>query len=261
MSDRVSLKIESGVAHVALNRANKRNALDLDMFKAIHATQQQLQTIKGVRTVILTGAGEDFCSGLDVKSMMSNRRAMITLLWKWLPWQANLAQRMSVGWRRLPFPVIAVIQGRCWGGGLQIALGADFRLAHIQASLSIMESKWGLIPDMGGSIALREMTHLDQACRLTMTAETIDAVKAKQLGLLTEVCNDPLKEAMSLSDQLKQRSPDSLALIKRLYHKNWNSSEGKALGRETFYQWKNLAGKNQSIAVRRQKGEDIDYRY
>jgi len=155
MSDRIAIKLENGIARVRLTRADKRNALDLKMFKAIAAAQREVRAQPGVRAVILEGDGEDFCSGLDVKSMMSDRTGMLRLLWKWLPWRTNLAQQVSVGWRRLPVPVIAAIQGRCWGGGLQIALGADFRIAHPNTSLSMREGKWGLSPDMGGTLALR----------------------------------------------------------------------------------------------------------
>jgi enoyl-CoA hydratase/carnithine racemase len=260
MTPRVTVTFESGIASVRLDRADKRNALDLEMFQSIAAAQQQVRQQSGVRVVILQGEGDDFCTGLDVASMMSNRRAMIRLLWKWLPWQANLAQQVSVGWRRLPIPVIAAISGRCWGGGLQIALGADFRMAHPDASFSVMEGKWGLIPDMGGTLALREIMQRDHAMRIAMTAETLDANAALQLGLVTELGTEPDKSAQHLARLLTQRSPDAVAAVKRLYRKSWNGSEGAALARETLYQWRILAGANQAIAVKRQLGKDIPFK-
>lgn len=260
MSERVLISIEAGIARVRFNRADKRNALDLDMFRAIARAQKNVRAQRDVRAVILEGAGEDFCSGLDVKSMMSNRSGMLRLVWKWLPWQANLAQQVSVGWRRLPIPVIAAIQGRCWGGGLQIALGADFRIAHPAAKLSVMEGKWGLIPDMGGTLALRELSRRDQAMRLAMTAEILDASTARELGLVTELSATPLATALQLASLLAQRSPDAVAAVKRLYRTSWNGSEGAALARETLYQCRILAGANQRIAVRRQQGQDIPFR-
>jgi len=210
--------------------------------------------------VILSGAGAGFCSGLDVKSMMKNRSSMVRLLWKWLPCRPNLAQRVSVGWRRLGVPVIAAIHGRCWGGGLQIALGADYRFAHPAASLSVMEGKWGLIPDMGGTLALREITNRDHAMRLAMTAEELTAATALKMGLVSELADDPLQAAASLPEQLLGRSPHAIAGVKRLHRKSWSGCEGLALARETGYQLKILAGKNQSIAVRRQRGDKISYR-
>ena len=260
MTPRVTVAVESGIARVRLNRADKRNALDLDMFRSIAAAQAEVRRQAGVRAVILQGEGEDFCTGLDVTAMMSDRKAMIRLLWKWLPWQANLAQQVSVGWRRLPVPVIAAIQGRCWGGGMQIALGADFRFAHPDASFSVMEGKWGLIPDMGGTLALREITQRDHAMRVAMTAETLDATAALGMGLVTELSAEPEQSAQQLASLLSQRSPDAVAAVKRLYRKSWSGSEGTALARETLYQWRILAGANQAIAVKRQLGKDIPFK-
>ena len=260
MTDRVLVTIDKGIAEVRLNRADKRNALDLDMFRAIVAAQKTVRKMQGLRAVVLCADGEDFCSGLDVKSLMASRRGMVTLLWKWWPWGANLAQETGTGWRRLRVPVIAAIQGRCWGGGLQIALGADYRFAHPGASLSIMEGKWGLIPDMGGTLAFRELMPRDRAMRLAMTAEVLDVQAAQDLGLVSEISAEPLPAAHQLAVSLAERSPDAVNAVKRLYRKSWNGSEGLALLRETAYQWKILAGANQRIAVRRQQGEDIPFK-
>jgi len=236
MSDRVVVTIEDHVATVRLNRPEKRNALDLAMFRAIADAQKSLHHNRAIRAVVLCGAGIDFCSGLDIKSAMNDRRGMVTLLRKWLPWRANLAQRVGLGWRELPAPVIAAIQGRCWGGGLQIALGADFRIAAPDASLSIMESKWGLIPDMAGTLALRELIGRDQAMLLAMTAAEITGEEAFRLGLATAVSTDPQAAARELSGQLATRSPDAVNAIKRLYRKSWARGSGAALARETAYQ-------------------------
>jgi len=257
---RVEVTISEGIARVVLSRPDKRNALDLDMFRAIVDAQRAVARDKTVRVVILSGAGADFSSGLDVKSMFKTRHGPLSLLWKWWPFGPNLAQRVSVGWRRLPVPVIAAIHGNCWGGGLQIALGADFRLAKVDASFSIMEGRWGLIPDMGGTLALRELLPRDQAMLLAMTAEIFEAKKALALGLVTAVCEDVTAASSALAQQLLQRSPDTLKSVKRLYRKSWQGSEGAALARESLYQVQVMAGKNQRIAVRRQMGEDIPYR-
>jgi enoyl-CoA hydratase/carnithine racemase len=241
MSDRIKLTVKDAVAQVRLDRPDKRNALDLEMFRAIAAAQKRLRQNRGLRAVVLSGAGVDFCSGLDVKSAMHDRLGMVRLLWKWLPWQANLAQRVSVGWRELSVPVIAAIQGRCWGGGLQIALGADFRIAAPDASLSVMESKWGLIPDMGGTLALRELLGRDQAMKLAMTAEEISGERALELGLVTALHEDPLAAARAFAAQLAERAPDAVQGVKRLYRKSWSGSSGAALARESAYQVRILA--------------------
>lgn len=241
MPDRITLTLENRVAHVRLNRPDKHNALDFKMFTAIDDTRKSLRRERGLRAVVLSGSGVDFCTGLDVKSAMHDRMGMIRLLWKWLPWRANLAQRVSVGWRELPVPVIAAVHGRCWGGGLQIALGADFRIATPDASLSIMESKWGLIPDMGGTLALRELLGRDHAMQLAMTAEEISGERALQLGLVTAISDDPQTTARMLAEQLADRPEAAVAGVKRLYRKSWLGSAGAALARESAYQVSILA--------------------
>ena len=146
------------------------------------------------------------------------------------------AQRVSVGWRRLSVPVFAAIHGRCWGGGLQIALGADFRIATPDASLCIMEGKLGLIPDMGGTLAVRELMARDHAMWLTMTAGEFSGERALELGLVTELAEDPANTALEMAAQLVRRSPHAVAAVKRLYRKSWSGSSGAALARETVYQ-------------------------
>lgn len=259
MTGRVEVSIDNGIARVELNRADKRNALDMAMFRGIHGAQKQLRKDRDVRAVILSGRGEDFCSGLDIRSVMSSPGAALRLLGKWLPWRPNLAQAVSVGWRRLPVPVIAVLHGRCWGGGLQVALGADFRYAHDQASLSVMEGRWGLIPDMGGTLCMRDVMPRDQAMRLAMSAQTIGATEALELGLVTRVSADPSAEAMEFCLQLLNRSPDAVAAVKRLYRRSWRRGYW-TLARESLYQSRILAGANQRIAAQRQRGEDLPWK-
>ena len=143
---------------------------------------------------------------------------------------------------------------------MQIALGADFRIVQPDASLSVMEAKWGLIPDMGGTLALRELLERDHAMWLAMSAEQFSGARAHELGLATTLSDTPLETALEQAGQLLQRSPDAVAAAKRLYRKSWNSGSGAALARESFYQVRILRGSNQRIAVRRQSGEEIDYR-
>jgi len=261
-ADCVSLRIEGDVAFVTLNRAEKRNALDMAMFRAIDKVSRELRKNREIRAVIVQANGPDFCSGLDIKSVLKEKSSTLTLLAKWLPGQANLAQRVSCNWRKIPVPVIMVIHGRCWGGGLQIALGADFRFATPDASFSIMEGKWGLIPDMGGNLALREIVSKDIALQLTMTAEVITARTALEYGLITGVNDEPLQVALQLAGKITGRSPDAVAAVKKLYHQNWFKPDWLMLARESYYQVKILLGKNQKIAVRKQMdpGENLSYK-
>ncbi|MCB1581451.1 MAG: crotonase/enoyl-CoA hydratase family protein [Marinicella sp.] len=245
--NRIELKIENHIAYVSLARPDKRNALDMAMFQAIATTAKQLRKDRSVRAVIISGQGEDFCSGLDVRSMMSSVSGPLKLLKKIFPWRSNLAQKVSTEWQRIGAPVIVAIHGRCWGGGLHIALGGDIRIATPDASLSIMEARWGLIPDMGGLLALRTHCRIDVAKHLTWSAEQLDGKAAKQAGLVTYVNDDPMVLAKALAENYKNQSPDATAAVKRLYNKSWTGSKGMALLRETFYQIRVIFGKNSKI--------------
>lgn len=259
-TNRVEVKIKHGVAYVSLARPDKRNALDLAMFNAIADTTKALRKNRGIRAVILSGQGEDFCSGLDVKSVMKSPKNPLKLLFKLNPWRSNLAQRVSTDWQRIGAPVIAVIHGRCWGGGLHIALGADIRIATPDASLSIMEGRWGLIPDMGGLLALRQHCRMDVAKELTMTAQLVDGQAAQQAGLVTHVSEDPMAQAEALVEEILQQSPDSVAAVKKLYNKSWSGSKGALLMRESWYQLKVILGKNSKIKAYNQTHEPEKHR-
>ncbi|GEA10558.1 hypothetical protein KUL49_09330 [Alteromonas sp. KUL49] len=141
------------------------------------------------------------------------------------------------------------------GGGMQIALGADFRVASNDCSLAIMESRWGLIPDMGGTLALSECVRGDTAMQLAMTSEVIDATQAQAIGLVTHLDDDPIKAAEALANKLLNRSPDAIRIIKGMYHKIWCSKGRKILAKESLNQVKILLGKNQRIAVKRETGK------
>ena len=251
---RVTVEIDNEIAIVRLNRPSKVNAFDFQMFQELDATAKKLKSDRTIRGIILTGAGGNFSSGLDIKSLMTNTQAGIKLLLKVWPGSANLAQRVSTHWKTMPVPVIAVIEGKCWGAGMQVVLGCDFRYATKDSSLAIMESKWGLLPDMAGSIGLRQIMPLDQAMKLTLTSDPIDGAKAKELGLVTEVCDNPLADAKSFLESLCEKSPDAMTAIKSHYQKAWHGNWGTQLYRETWYQLKLLMGKNRVQALKRQKG-------
>lgn len=258
--DRVNLSIdESGIAFVTLNRPDKLNALDMAMFKALDKTITKISENKKVRVVILSANGDDFCSGLDIKSVLKSSSSAIKLLFKWLPFQANLAQRISYRWRKLNVPVIAAIHGRCWGGGMQLALGADFRIAKADSSISIMEAKWGLIPDMGGNAPLTQLIPIDLAKKLVMTAEVFSGQQGKEYGLITDVSDDPVIEAKHLASKLLQTSPDVIAASKDMFNQHWHHGERRFLAGETWRQIKIILGKNQKIAVKRASGKDIPF--
>ncbi|MCW1250415.1 crotonase/enoyl-CoA hydratase family protein [Acaricomes phytoseiuli] len=246
----VQLSFDGPVAHLALNRPEKLNAINGQIIVQIPAAARAIRKNRQIRAVVLSGNGTDFSSGTDIREVFG-RRLWVAKSLLGRPWQgANAFQEAFWSLRRLPVPVIAVIRGRAYGAGAQLALAADMRIAHPDAELSIMEAQWGLIPDMTGSVALSQLVGIDQAKRLTMTAEKLTAQRAKDLGLLTEIAVDPGLAAVELAHQLASRSPDAVAAAKRLLDVAYGSSPGKALRTERYLQWRLILGRNAAIARR-----------
>jgi len=219
MSDRVTVAIESGVADVRLNRADKMNALDGAMFQALTETGRGLAEDRSLRAVVLSGEGRGFCAGLDVGSfgaMASGKGGGPKLLERPEGDFATHAQLAAHVWSELPVPVIAALHGVVFGGGLQIALAADIRLVAADARLSVMEIKWGLIPDMTGTQTLRHLVRLDVAKELTFTGRIVSGDEAVALGLATRVSNEPHAEALVMARDIADRSPNAIRAGKQL---------------------------------------------
>lgn len=270
----------TGIVHIQLNRPHKLNALDLPMFQAIvDAARPYVPKGDGTaassntpRVIILSGKGRAFCSGLDVKSMFSLQNNPIKMTRQLLHRNtnelANLAQQVAFVWRQIPCPVISILHGQCYGGGLQIALGTDIRIATQDCKVSIMEGKWGLLPDMSATVTLRELgIPLDVLKEWTWTAQILDACNAKEYGLVTHA-HDPTYEqafdhAQTLATEfVSTKSPDAIALTKHLYQQTFASgmSEGKCLQLETHYQKQLLASWNQMATSGRNFGWKIPYK-
>ncbi|WP_115944592.1 crotonase/enoyl-CoA hydratase family protein [Amycolatopsis thermalba] len=218
--DRVSIEISQGVADVRLNRADKRNALDPAMFAALVRAGERLKSEPGLRAVVLSGEGPDFCAGLDFAAFQAMRSgdrisADVDLPPSDGPAKAT-GQRAAHVWTELPVPVIAAITGHALGGGLQVALGADMRIVAPDAKLSVLEIKWGLIPDMTGTQVLPELVGRDVAKELTFTGRVVSGEEAVALGLATRVAGDPRAEALELARSIAGRSPDAIRAAKRL---------------------------------------------
>ncbi|WP_330184368.1 crotonase/enoyl-CoA hydratase family protein [Nocardia sp. NBC_01503] len=232
MSNNVSLRFAGDRAYVALDRPDKHNGLTIEMLRELVRVARKIEQRKEIRAVILSGNGPSFCSGLDVAKAMGNPLAVARSFIP-LPWTGtNAFQEACWAWRRLPQPVIAVVHGRCYGGGLQIALAADFRLVTPDSEFSVMEAKHGLIPDMTGAATLSRLIGIDKALLLTMTADPVDATYAERIGLVTEVSADPLAAAEKLADRIATRSPHAVASAKRLFDRTWHSSVRRALAIE-----------------------------
>jgi enoyl-CoA hydratase/carnithine racemase len=217
---RVTVEVTDGVADVRLARPDKRNALDGAMFAGLVAAGERLKSEPGVRAVVLSGEGPDFCAGLDFGWFQAMRAGERLSLDVGLPpgqGPAHAAgQRAAYVWTEVPVPVIAAVTGHALGGGLQIALGADIRIVEPDAKLSVLEIRWGLVPDMTGSQLLPELVGRDVAKELTFSGRVVSGEEAVALGLATRVDRDPRKAALELARSVAGRNPDAIRAAKRL---------------------------------------------
>jgi enoyl-CoA hydratase/carnithine racemase len=248
MSDRVQVSIESGVADVRLSRPDKMNALDDAMFRGIIATGESLAGDPSVRVVVLSGEGRAFCAGLDVSNFAGAGGSNLFERSPASP--ANRAQRAAWVWNELPVPVIAGLHGVAFGGGLQIALAADIRFVAPDTRMSVMEIKWGLIPDMAGSQTLRRLVRLDVAKELTFTGRIVSGTEAVEIGLASHLSDSPREAALELAREIAGRSPDAIRAGKRLLDESGVGSVADGLLLEEELQRSLLGSKNQIEAVR-----------
>lgn len=244
----VSNTVTDGIAQVRLTRPDKLNALTLDTLDQLISTARTLRRDRTLRAVVISGEGDAFCAGLDFATVLRSPRRVAGALIP-LPWRGtNTFQEACWAWRRVPVPVIAAVHGHCYGGGVQLALAADFRFATADSQWSVMEAKWGLIPDMSGVQALSELVGIDTAKRLTMTAAVLDGAEASRIGLVTEVSESPVAAATAFAAELAQRSPDQLAAAKRLFGATWHASPRRTFSRERWEQYALLASANTKAA-------------
>lgn len=261
---RVTIETADHVAHVRMVRGDKHNGLDGAMFLALRDAARQVRRTPGVRAVVLSGDGPSFCAGLDVQSFFSadSPVGLQELGERPEGELANLAQAVAVDWRRVKVPVIAAVHGNCFGGGLQIALGADVRIAAPDARLSVMEIKWGLVPDMGLSVTLPPLVRQDVAKELTWTGRIVSGEEAVGLGLVTRTAADPLAAAREAATAIAGRSPDAIRAGKRLLDEAWFLGDRESLLLETELQVALLGSKNQAAAtqaaITKQPGEYVD---
>jgi enoyl-CoA hydratase/carnithine racemase len=247
--ERVAIEISDHVATVTLTRPEKHNALDVAMFEAITGAAERVAREPGVRAVVLHGQGPSFCSGLDVAGVMANQPGSDALMAPLHEPVPNWFQRTAHRWLEVPVPVIAAIHGHCLGGGLQIALAADVRFATADARLSVLEVKWGLIPDMAITRTLPRLVGIDVAKELAFTGRVVSGAEARELGLVTHVADDPLTAARALADEIAGRSPDAIRAMKRLLEQSWTGSAEETLRLEAELQLGLLGTPNQLAAV------------
>ena len=249
MSDRVQLTIDNGVATVRLSRPDKLNGLDPEMFDALIDTGKRLAADNTIRAVVLHGEGKGFCAGLDFQAFMASAEVGQKLFDRGSESPANVAQRAAWVWQEVPAPVIAAVHGVAFGGGLQIALGADLRYVRPDAKLSVMEIKWGLMPDMSITQTLLRLVPIDVAKELTFTGRILSGTEAVELGVATKVCEDPLEEALSMAKVIATKSPHAIRAAKKLLNEAPGLSRADALKLETELQIPLLGSPNQMEAV------------
>lgn len=255
-SDLVTIDIQNGIADVRLNREEKYNALSQDMFDAIIEAGQALASADDVSAVVLSGNGRGFCAGLDMASFASMsdgprkpKSDTDSLLAK-DERPENRAQRPAMVWKQLPMPVISSLHGVVFGGGCQIALGTDIRIAAPDIKMSIMEIKWGLVPDMSITQTLRDIMPMDVAKELTFTGRILNGEQAKEVGLVTRVANDPLAAAMELAEEIAGKNPDAVRASKALYEQAWHADARTGLELEAALQAQLIGTANQIEAVK-----------
>ena len=225
MSDRVTVEVlDNGVADVRLVRSDKMNALDDAMFDALVSTGEELKARSDIRAVVLSGEGRAFCAGLDMGRMQSmtsgdgtgGSRTVDELVKGRTAAGANRAQQACYVWREVPVPVIAAVHGVAFGGGFQLALGADLRIVTPDARLAVLEIKWGLVPDMSGVVLMRGLVRDDVARELTWTGRVFSGEEAVAMGLATRVSSNPHEDALALAREIAGKNPHAIRAGKRL---------------------------------------------
>ena len=246
---RVLTEIDGHVAYVWLNRPDKLNGVDLDMLQGLLDAAAEIGRQRELRAVVLQGKGDSFCAGLDFAAAGQSSKARLARFFLPNPLRGtNLFQQALWAWRELPIPVVAVTRGHAFGAGIQLALAADFRFTTPDCQWSVLEAKWGLVPDMSATVPLTELTTADVAKRLVMTGEVFSGEQAVEYGLATGVAEDPMKPALELVDALLARSPDSVSASKKLLNRSRRGGVRGAFARERRYQLRMLRSANAKIA-------------
>lgn len=251
MVERIQVEIEDGVADIRMLRADKLNALDDAMFEALIDTAEQIDANQSVRCVVLSGEGRAFCAGLDMGNFgkMAEGSAKRDSLSKRTHGIANRPQQAVWAWRNLRVPTIVSVHGVALGGGFQVMLGGDIRIAHPETKLSILEVKWGLVPDMGATAIMRQLAREDIVRELTYTGRMFSGVEAQAYGFVTHVSETPLEDALKLAGEISRRSPDAVQAAKMMFTSLPDKSDAEALLSESVAQDKLIGRPNQIEVV------------
>lgn len=264
MQNRVSVSVTNHIAVVTLNRPEKMNALDIPMFKAIIEAAETVEKNPAVRVVVLTGAGRAFCAGIDLANFQSKDNVASEPLATRTHGIANTWQQAAYAWRALSVPVIAAVHGVAFGGGLQIMLGADIKYIKEDTKLSVMEMKWGLIPDMAGTQLMFHAVRDDIIRELTYTNRIFSGTQAVEYGFATHVSENPLADAMKIAEEIASKSPSAMVKAKKVLNAAPYLSVADGLLLESVEQDEIMQKKNQLEAVyagmQKRPGQFDDYR-
>lgn len=212
---------EGGVLEVTLNRPEVRNALDVECFRIIGEAFGERARQKDVRTVVLRGAGEHFCSGLD--------RNLLAALATAAPGEVQNGSGEGVRWQRAllavedcPRPTVAVIQGACVGGGVELALACDFRVAATGAHFSLMEMRYAFLPDLGGIHRLQREVGLARAKEVVYFGGRVEAETLHAWGVLSEIADRDALEvtAQRWAERCRSAAPLAVAAAKQLMQRD-----------------------------------------
>ena len=247
----LQVSITDNILTVTLNRPHKKNAMSFQMINELIAVANRISADKTIRAVILNGAEGTFCAGIDLADL-NHPKNQVFALWELIkPWQSSF-QRVCLIWRDLPVPVIAVLEGYCIGAGLQLALACDVRISHPDCKMSIMEAKWGLVPDMGLTQSAFGIVRADILKELAMSARVFDANKGKDLGIISHCSDTPLEQAQALAAEFAERSPDAVLASKRIINAMYQQPKA-TLYKEKVWQIKMMLGRNRKLALRKAK--------
>lgn len=252
MTSSVLLKRDGHVAEVWLNRPEKHNAVDQSVFEGLAQIGEEIRADKTIRAVILTGEGDNFCSGIDTGffSGAINPALLIENIKTFPEGEvANMFQKPGYVWQEVGVPVIAALQGVAFGAGTQIALGADIRLAAPNTRMSVMEIKWGLIPDMSITQTLPRLVRADIAKELLFTGRIVEAAEAADIGLVTRVVENPLEEARAMAVMIASKNPDAIRRNKQLMNETWHGDASETMRLEAELQSQIIGQANQMEAV------------
>jgi enoyl-CoA hydratase/carnithine racemase len=246
-----------GVADVRLSRPDKMNALDQAMFDALVETGTGLAKLRGLRAVVISGEGRAFCAGLDMgrfaqmaqPSESGKTTATELRLGTRSHGIANASQYAVLVWRDIPVPVIAAVHGVAFGGGFQLALGADIRFVAPDTKMSVMEIKWGLVPDMGGMLLMPKLARADVIRELTFSGRVFSGAEAMLMGFATSVCENPHAAAMAYAREVAGRSPHAVRAGKRLMKVMETADAAAILRAESDEQLRLIGSANQKEAV------------